>query len=231
MVRNEELLQVVDEAVQECLAAAGIDGPPVDPAEVAQALGLAAQWDAALGGRGERRTVGGRSVILIRPDERDERECFALAHEIGEELSNRIAERLDVCVDSERWREDLANLFAGRLLCPFGWLQEITSTGGVDLRNLKEVFATASHEVISRQLIWLPVPSVITIIDNGTIRTRMGNVAHTRRLTPGEDRVWRGCHESGEDIDHAAGLLRVQAWAIHEQGWRREILRTTRLDE
>lgn len=232
MVSSEETVRAVDDVVRECLAQAGIDRPPVDPVEVADALGLVTQRDAALPGRGERRTVGGQGVILIRPEERDERECFAIAHEIGEEIAaGRIINRLGLDEGITRWREELANLFAARLLCPAEWLRECLCEQGEDLRVLKEEFATASHEVIARQLLGLAIPTIITVIDNGAVASRRGNAGCPPRLCEFEKSVWHAAHRSGQDQAGQCGSLRVQAWAIHEAGWRREILRTTRLDE
>jgi hypothetical protein len=232
MVSSEEIVRAVDEVVRECLQQAGIETPPVDPVEIAEALGLVTQRDAALPGRGERRTIAGRSLILIRPEQRDERECFAIAHEIGEEVAaGRVITRLGLDEGITRWREELANLFAARLLCPADWLRECLLEHGDDLRILKAEFATASHEVIARGLLSLPVPTVITVIDNGAVTWRRGNANCPQRLCEFEHDVWQAAHWTGDDQSEQHGSLRVQAWAIHEEGWRREILRTTRLDE
>jgi len=232
MVLLAEMVRAVDEVVCECLDVAGINQPPVDPAEVAHALGLVTQRDAALPGRGERRTIGGQSLILIRPERRDERECFAIAHEIGEEVAaGRVIERLGLDDETTRWREELANRFAARLLCPSHWLRECIAERGDDLRLLKEEFATASHEVIARQLLVLEMPTVITVIDNGAVTSRLGNTSCPRRLSEQEQDVWQVAQRTGVDQDQQCGNLRVQAWAIHEADWQREILRTTRLDE
>jgi hypothetical protein len=232
MVSHEETVRAVDEVVRECLEQAGIAAPPVDPVEVAHALGLITQRDAALPGRGERRTIAGRSLILIRPEQRDERECFAIAHEIGEEIAaGRVIDRLGLDEGITRWREELANQFAARLLCPADWLRESLRAGGDDLRILKDQFATASHEVIARGLLSLPIPTVITVIDNGAVTWRRGNAYCPRRLCEFEHELWQAAHCTGEDQESRHGSLRVQAWAIHEDEWRREILRTTRLDE
>jgi Zn-dependent peptidase ImmA (M78 family) len=232
MLSCEETVRAVDEVVRECLEQAGIAGPPVDPVEVADALGLVTQRDAALPGRGERRTIAGRSLILIRPEQRDERECFAIAHEIGEEIAaGRVIDRLGIEHGITRWREELANLFAARLLCPADWLRECLRELGDDLRELKEQFATASHEVIARQMLSLPIPTVITVIDNQRVSSRLSNTHCPPTLCEFERDIWQAAYRTGEDQDLHHGSLRVQAWAIHEADWRREILRTTRLDE
>lgn len=232
MVQYEETVRAVDEVVRECLRRAGIEAPPVDPVEVAEALGLVTQRDAALPGRGERRTIAGRSLILIRPEQRDERECFAIAHEIGEEIAaGEIIRRLGLHEGITRWREELANLFAARLLCPADWLRACLRDDGDDLRMLKEQFATASHEVLARRLLSLPIPTVITVIDNGAVSSRCSNTHCPPRLCDFEHEIWQTAHRTSEDQDTTRCSLRVQAWAIHEDQWRREILRTTRLDE
>jgi predicted transcriptional regulator len=232
MVTWEEIDRAIDRIVIEHLELAHVDQPPVEPIRIADALAMTAQLDAALPGRGERRTVNGSSMILIRPDQRPEREHFALAHEIGEEAAvDLLVDRLDLAGPSDRWREELANRFAGRLLCPVHWLRDAVRTVGDDLFELKRVFSTASHEAIARQMLQLDVPTVLTVIDDGVVQRRMGNVPHQQTLDPLENRVWTLCQAGRRSVEESSNSLRVQGWPVHEAGWLREILRTTGLDE
>jgi hypothetical protein len=49
-------------------------------------------------------------------------------------------------------------------------------------------------------------------------------------MLPQEKAVWRESHATGltveATLDADAGLGCVQCWAIHEPGWKREILRS-----
>ncbi len=231
MMTTADELTAVDEVVHRYLRRAGINRPAVDPLRVAERLGIGAQWDGSLPGRGERRLVGGRSLILVRPDERDEREHFAIAHEIGEERAVAdILELLDDGATDARRREQLANLFAGRLLCPRPWFNREVERVGFHLRKLKRTFHTASHEVIARQFLQDDVPCVITIVDQGRVCTRLGNVAHDRRLSPLEQRVWERCHRTSRRVRRRQDGMCVEACAVHERDWKREILRTTEMN-
>ncbi len=52
MMMAADELTAVDEVVAAYLRRAGISQPPVDPLRIAEALGIAAQWDSALASRG-----------------------------------------------------------------------------------------------------------------------------------------------------------------------------------
>ncbi len=175
--------------------------------------------------------MSGGSLILVRPDARDERECFALAHEIGEARAVAdILERLPDDTADERRREQLANLFAGRLLCPRQWFAAEVARSGFRLRDLKAVFVTASHEVIARQFLQDETPTVITIVDQGRVCARLGNVGYEWRLLPLERTVWEECRRTARDVRRRQGSLSVEACPVHEPEWRREILRTSATD-
>jgi hypothetical protein len=97
---------------------------------------------------------------------------------------------------------------------------------------LKQRFATASHELIARRMLEMPPPIVVTLCDLGKIRWRRTNAGHRPpQLLPEEAKAWRATHESGKPTSirldsGATGLERVDAWAIHEVDWKREIIRS-----
>lgn len=234
-VPPEEYVGVLDEVAANALAEAGISGPPVDPFVLARVQGITVAEDAAQVGRGRYVRLGGRHghrprpAVLLRPEERRERSHFTLAHEIGEHLAHQVFGRLNVspCEAPGNARESVANHLASRLLLPSDWILEDGRACDWDLLWLKERYGTASHELLARRMLELPPPVIVTIIDKGRKYLRGSNIPG---LVPPMAEVERDCqrraNEQGCLATGEALPLRVQAWAIHEPDWKREILRT-----
>jgi len=231
----EELADALDAVAAEVLAAAGVDGPPVDAFAVARALGITVAEDDRQRGRARfvrlkrRGRSAPRATILLRPDPRPERRQWAVAHEIGEHAASRLFELLSVDPREAdpTARERTANQLAGRLLLPAAWFGEDGPAVGWDLLELKARYATASHELIARRMLDFPPPVVITIYDHGGVTLRRSNVCG--RVPPPsarETECWRRTHETGLAQQTAEGTCAVRAWPVHEEGWKREIVRT-----
>lgn len=220
---------VAREILDEC----GIDAPPVDAWVVARTLGLRVAFDAGQVGRGRLKRIGGRTSILVRPDDRPEREQWTLAHEIGESVVSRVYSRLDVDpheVSSQR-REQAANALASSLLLPDDWFQQDAERCDGDVLRLKRIYSTVSHELILLNLLKLPQLSLVTVFDQGQLTRRRGNgQLSAPPLLPLERRIWREVHEHGRTADATADGVRVQGWPVCEPGWKRELLRTTAAD-
>src|SRR5690242_1507369 len=110
---REEVLEVVDRAAAELLQAAGVEQPPVDAIVIAQRhLGMQVCLDRRQPQRGRAQRAGGRKQIYLRPEPREERHQWTVAHEIGEHLKSDLLRRLGV--DPSQMRamagESLANL-------------------------------------------------------------------------------------------------------------------------
>jgi hypothetical protein len=218
--------QVAREILEEC----GIESPPVDAWAVARTLGLRVAFDAFQHGRGRLKRIGGRTAILIRPEERPEREQWTLAHEIGEAVVRRVYARLDVDPDDvpPQRREQAANAMASSLLLPDEWFRRDADACDGDVLQLKAIYATASHELILFKLLALPGLSLVSVFDQGRLTRRRGNgQLSAPPLLPLERRIWREVHESGEPVEGTAEGIRVQGWPVCEPGWKRELLRTT----
>lgn len=124
----EDVASALDELVVEVLAACETPRPPVDALRLAERLGLTVAVDAAQPARarylrlahGESSAT--RGSIFLRPDDRPERQQWALAHEIGEHLAVEVFARLQVdpAAAAPDSRERVANALAGRLLVPSG---------------------------------------------------------------------------------------------------------------
>jgi hypothetical protein len=97
--------------------------------------------------------------------------------------------------------------------------------------ELKEHYSTASHELIARRMLDMRPPVVITICDHGRVHWRRSNVANRPpQMLDDERDLWQVVHRTGmaagDALDGETGLARVRCWAIHEPGWKREIMRS-----
>ena len=232
---REELAASLDAVAMEILVEAGVEGPPVDAFQVARRLGIIVALDdrqprraryVRLDGRRPSRT---RAAILLRPDVREERRQWAVAHEIGEHAAHRAFAvwGADPREAPPNAREEVANNLAGRLLLPTPWYATDGVESGWDLPMLKSRYSTASNELIARRMLECGPPVVITIFDQKTIYMRRSNVpGRVPPPSPTELKCWHAVHDDNHSHQTYDGLRRVQGWPVHETGWKREILRT-----
>jgi hypothetical protein len=232
---REEVAQGLDAVVEEILHQAGFQRPPVDAFKLAQALGITIARDDCQEGRARyvrlsnRRATRPRATILLRSDPRRERQQWAVAHELGEHAACRVFALLGVDPHeaSPRAREQVANQLAGRLLIPSPWFAKDAAACNWDLPALKQRYHTASHELIARRMLECPPAVIITIFDQGRIAFRRGNLpGRIPPLSPAETTCWRAAHQQNMPQDVISGMYVIQAWPIHEDHWKREILRS-----
>jgi hypothetical protein len=95
---------------------------------------------------------------------------------------------------------------------------------------LKRRFRTASHELILRRMLEFDPPVVVTIFDHGVLSFRRGNRSGRMSLTKLERECWRAVYESGEPQERFSATRSIRGWAVHEQGWKRDLLRMELLD-
>jgi Zn-dependent peptidase ImmA (M78 family) len=232
---REEVLRTVDRTVEELLQAAGIDAPPVDAIALAQRhLGMVICLDRRQPQRGRAQRAGGRKQIYLRPEPREERHQWTVAHEIGEHLKISLLQRLGIAPEQTRamMGESLANHFAYRLLVPSCWFAADAPDYDYDLLELKRRYHTASHEVIAWRLLDLPEPCIITIVDNDHISRRRSNARQIhRRLEPAEQECQHYVHYYSRPHVVQEGGWTVQGWPVHQADWKREILRSLVEDE
>ncbi|HEX4130522.1 MAG TPA: ImmA/IrrE family metallo-endopeptidase [Pirellulales bacterium] len=249
-IPSEQYAAALDETIDEMLTTARIERPPVNPLQLAEALGIVVARDDRQTGRGRYvrlRAFAGRGTaaadsedrlvvepptqasILLRDDPRQERRHWALAHELGEHAAVHVFHRLGVDPREApaAARESIANHLASRLLLPAAWLARDAGECGWDLFALKRRYATASHELIARRMLDFDLPVVVTICDQGQVSFRRG--AFGRRGPPMntlEHACWQRVHRRGCMAQDQHDALLVRCWPIHERGWKREILRT-----
>ncbi len=231
----EESASALDAVVVEVLDKAGVEGPPVDALAVAEALRITVAVDAEQLGRARYvrlRPYRGREAkasILLQPDPRPERRQWAVAHEIGEHVAWRVFARLgvDPLEAPPTAREAVANGLAGRLLLPKAAFQADAVSLGWDLLALKGRYRTASHELIARRMLDFSLLVIVTIFDQARISFRRGNLTgRVPRASDAELRCWRKVHECNRPWQCIDRGQTVSGWPVHEDDWRREILRT-----
>lgn len=226
---TKELIRKIDQVVDDLFEDQQITSPPVDSFKLAEFL----QWEVILSGiqqeRGRMKQIAGRTTIFLQNDPRPERVQWALAHEIGESLSSHwislVAEQ-DLRLQPQL-REELANHFATRLLLPEQWFPADAQETDGDLLQLKEIYSTASYQLIATRLLDQEEVSVITIFDEGQQTFRRGNSgAAIPPLQPLEKRCCQETHQTGNPVRLEEQGLIVEAWPVHEPGFKREIVRT-----
>jgi hypothetical protein len=236
-IAHEELSATLDRVSLEALADAGTSGPPVNAFAVARALGLVVAWDdrqtsrarfVRLGRNVGADTAGGS--IMLRHDPRAERRQWAVAHEIGEHLAQRVFSALGVSAPAAppNAREQVANLLAARLLLPRPWFSEDGERLAWDLPALKQRYTSASHEMIARRMLDMSPPVIVSIFDHDRLTFRRSNLPGRAPAISAEEAECRAAaHRSGESACGEMGLDTIQAWPVHEPDWKREIVRTT----
>src|SRR5262249_21026049 len=192
-------------------------------------LGMVICLDKRQAQRGRAQRAGGKKQIYLRPEPREERHQWTVAHEIGEHIKSELLSRLGMEPGQTRAMagESLANLFAYRRLVPTCWLAEDAPAQDYDLLALKERYTTSSHEVLAWRFLDLPEPCIVTIIDNETITRRRSNAwPIKRKLEPVEQKCQRHVHHHGRPFRVQETGWTVQGWPVHQLDWKREILRS-----
>ena len=231
----EELSTTLDRVALEVLEQGAVRQPPVDALELARALKIVVATDDRQQGRARYvRLAGYRGraplgTILLRPEPRRERRHWAVAHEIGEHVAWRVFEELQI--DPRETvpdaREAIANHLAGRLLVPSPWFSADAVQCRWNLLKLKVRYATASHELLSRRMLEFSSPIIVSIFDQGRLSFRRSNVyGRVPPPSPAELECWRMVHQDNQPRSIEGGLLSISGWPVHEEGWKREILRT-----
>lgn len=221
----------LDAVVAEALDEAGVAAPPVDAIAVARALGALVAIDDRLHERARHKSLrGSTSAIFLKPDPRPERMQWAAAHELGEMHAWKVFERVTIPDEGEpspRLREAVANLLASRFLLPGKWFLRDAEAVRGDVLELKSIYRTASHELIAMRLLDLPLPTVVTIFDQGRLTRRVANQAgRMPRPQPIERECRLETRRRVRPVEMSDRRLKVQGWPIDEPGWHREILRT-----
>jgi len=219
----------IEEVVESVLETAGIDSPPIDAFFVAEQLEFTVLVDQTQSSRGRYKRLKGKSLIVLKPEERGERLQWSLSHELGEAYAWKIFE---LAADEDRsyngLREQVANLFASMLLLPSKWFFEDAKYLHFNLKELKKIYSTASHELIALRFLDFPQETIMTVFDHGKVTRRNSNrTQNAARLIPLERNCQQEVHRINKTLEIQERGLRIQCWPVHEPGWKREIVRTT----
>jgi Zn-dependent peptidase ImmA (M78 family) len=227
---REDVVATVDRMVEELLRAANIQKPPVDAIALAQGhLGMVICMDKRQAQRGRAQRTAGKKQIYLRPEPREERHQWTVAHEIGEHIKSDLLARLGMEPGQTRAMagESLANLFAYRLLVPTCWFAEDAPALDYNLLALKEKYATSSHEVLAWRFLDLPEPCIVTILDNDAITRRRSNSwPIKRKLETAEEKCQNYVHQNSRPRRVQENGWTVQGWPVHQTEWKREVLRS-----
>ena len=234
-IAAEELSATLDHVALEVLKEARIPGPPVDAFELARGWGLSVALDDRQPCRARFVRVAGyrggrpRSMILLRPEPRAERRHWAVAHEIGEQAAWRVfaALRADPAEALLPHGKTWPITWPAGCSCPGRGWRPTPAACRWDLALLKQRYATASHELIARRMLDFAAPVIVTIFDQGRPWFRRGNIpGRVPPLAVAERECWQAGHESGDRHEASFGTCGVRGWPVHEEAWKREILRT-----
>ncbi len=117
---------------------------------------------------------------------------------------------------------------ASRLLLPSLWFFDDARRECWDLPRLKQRYSTASHELIAYRFLDVEEPTTVSLFDQGQLVRRTANIrSRAPRLAQIERDCWSQTHRENQPDERRSSSLMVQAWPVHEQGWKRELLRTT----
>ena len=179
----EQFAAAVDDCAAMILAESEISGPPVDAMRIAAGLGLVVALDRSMEERARfvRLGTGPRNqqgAIFLGEEPRPERRQWAVAHEVGECMAHRLFRLLDFPLGSipDSGRERAANYLAMALLLPRAWFERDGHACNWDLQELKEIYPTASYELIARRMLELASPVIITLFDQGAVQWRRSNI-------------------------------------------------------
>jgi len=223
-----------DEVAEEILAETGWRTRPVNAVRLAAELGYEVAYDAGQQSRGRFKRLGGRPTVFLAPDVRPERLQWAAAHELGEAVANRVFERLEMEADESTpaQRERAATALATSILLPRRWFVADATRLDGDVTALKAIYSTASHELILNGLLRLETLTMISVFDHNRLtRRRTNGQLDPPPLLALEQEAQSRAHRTGEGVSLIGRGLRVQAWAIHEPAWKRELVRTTPVED
>jgi Zn-dependent peptidase ImmA (M78 family) len=231
---SQSLVSACDEVAEELLAEAGWSNPPVDAFQLAAELGYEIAFDARQQERGRFKRLAGRPTMFLSPDDRPERLQWAAAHEIGESAAWRVFEILDLDPELAEtdFRETVAAHLASALLLPRRQFEADVVRHDGDVPALKAKYATASHELILTGQLRMETLMLASIFDHGELRRRRtnGRLAPPPLMTV-ERQAQLRAHATGRPVVLTGRGVRVQAWPVHEAGWKRELLRTTPVED
>ena len=216
----EDTIVVIEDIVVRIFNETDISAPPVNPFLIARKLKIPCTESQIEGRRGQNFVLNGHRIIDINKEDRFERKCFTLAHELIEIL-------LPPNFKNSDERHDIAVLGAPYLLMPTDWFGKACRETEFDIFKLKEIFSTASHEAIAIRTLSF-ASAIITIIDDKKITNRQSsmNTPPCKRLMHIEKEEADKSVLSGQIMSLKNDECDVTAFPLLEEEVKRVILRT-----
>lgn len=219
----EELHCLLDQLVDQVLAKAGLNAPPVDAEKLArQKVWLSFGLEAPR----QYRKPPPASFDQLEPDAPVIRRQWQAAQYLGSIFQTE-AKRLwqdsqgDDAIAGISW----INLLAQRFLVPSAWFQSACAELDYNLLELKSRFKTAPYEILALRMLDLPRVCVVTIVDNGHPGKRKSNGFKAGRgMHPAEEEALRYAQEYSRYREVSRGGWQVRCWPVHGLDWKREVI-------
>ena len=233
---TEDLFDAIDRSASELLDHHRIDEPPVDAITLAQeAFNLVVRFaedaddEPAAGRFGPRPRRRNPREVVLRMDQSDEGRNAVCARACGKELLPAILTRLGVAPGTENRsaQNQLLGLIAPRILLPTKWFARDARKAGFDLWAIKDRYPTAAYEMIAWRILDVADdPVVVSIIDDGVVAARRGNMAAPGKvLTAAEQECLDRLADEGEPLTVRREDWTARGWPIPTGPFNRIILR------
>jgi predicted transcriptional regulator len=234
---QDELFETIDRAVQNLFKAHRVEQAPVDAVELVQAeygyivRELDPEEEAELTARGQPMKPAKRRSreIVFNSSHGVESRNILSARAIARELIPNILKRLGVSEGTENRSAttQLVGLITPRILLPTRWFEREAPRQGYDLWKLKEVFSSATYEMITARLLDLEEPCIMVIVDDGEVAARKSNrTSAPKKLTDTEKKCLDKVGELGEPQTVRSESWTVRGWPIPTGPFNRIILRS-----
>jgi Zn-dependent peptidase ImmA (M78 family) len=220
----EDIISIVENLASSLLRESGITKPPVDPFVIAKKLKIPCTESRIEGRRGQNLVLRGHRIIDINKNDRHERKCFTLAHELIEVM-------LQMRIKDADERHEIAIFGAPYLLMPTEWFRNACVETDFDIFLLKRTFPTASHEAIAIRTLSF-ASAIITVIDDKKVTNRQSSVQGlvSRKLMPIERDATKEIYARGGKVQMKNEDCAVAGYPLFEEEVKRVILRTVPLD-
>jgi hypothetical protein len=234
-VSPEDLFEAIDAAVRDLLARAGVDEPPVDALELAQShfripVAMAEPDDdepRRYGAPPKRRPE--RNAIILKMEQSPETHQALAGRAVAQRLAPGIFTKLGIAAGTENRgaEKQLIGAILPRLLLPSRWFAPEARRGGYDLFALKAIFPTAAYETIAWRMLDVDdEPSVVAIVDDGSVTMRRGNrFPADKRLTAAEQEAIRLAAATKDPARVRREDWTARAWPVSGIPFRRIIVR------
>jgi hypothetical protein len=231
---SEDLFDAADRAVNELLDRCGVVEPPVDALEILRtAFDFRISFDKPhgaprYGDKPKRR--GGPNELILHPDQSEESQQTLAARTIAKKLIPAILTRLGVVPGTENKSamQSLVGLVTSRLLLPSRWFVADARRTAFDLAELKGRYPTVGWETLAWRLLDADdEPSVVAILDDGSVTARRGNrFSVGRTLTAAEQECLARVQETDEPTTIRADGWTATGWPTPGVPFRRILVRS-----